>query len=89
MGAAGVLAACGGKLHCPHRAAAQTPQLKKSDHIYSWNDEFRTRLEAVYSEVESTSSDGTVTTLKDGTEIHWIINPTRTASISRNWTRPC
>lgn len=43
--------------------------------IYSWNDEFRTRLEAVYPEVESTSDDGTVTTLKDGTEIHWIINP--------------
>ena len=38
--------------------------------IYSWNDEFRTRLEAIYPEVESTSSDGTVTTLKDGTEIH-------------------
>ena len=43
--------------------------------IYSWNDEFRQRLEAVYSEVESTSKDGTVTTLKDGTEIHWVINP--------------
>lgn len=43
--------------------------------IYSWNDEFRTRLEAVYPEVESTSKDGTVTKLKDGTEIHWIINP--------------
>ena len=43
--------------------------------IYSWNDEFRERLEAIYPEVESTSKDGTVTTLKDGTEIHWIINP--------------
>lgn len=43
--------------------------------IYSWNDEFRERVEAVYSEVESTSDDGTVTTLKDGTEIHWIVNP--------------
>ena len=43
--------------------------------IYSWNDEFRQRLEAVYPEVESTSKDGTVTTLKDGTEIHWVINP--------------
>ena len=43
--------------------------------IYSWNDEFRTRLEAIYPEVEKTSADGTVTTLKDGTEIHWIINP--------------
>jgi hypothetical protein len=43
--------------------------------IYSWNDEFRQRLEAVYPEVESTSKDGSVTKLKDGTEIHWIINP--------------
>lgn len=43
--------------------------------IYSWNNEFRERVEAVYSEVAETSSDGTVTTLKDGTEIHWIINP--------------
>lgn len=43
--------------------------------IYSWNDEFRTRLEAVYPKVESTSADGTVTKLKDGTEIHWVINP--------------
>lgn len=43
--------------------------------IYSWNDEFRTRVEAVYSKVEKTSSDGTITTLKDGTEIHWIVNP--------------
>ena len=43
--------------------------------IYSWNDEFRQRVEAVYPEVEKTSDDGTVTTLKDGTEIHWIVNP--------------
>ncbi len=43
--------------------------------IYSWNDEFRQRLEAVYPEVKSTSKDGTVTKLKDGCEIHWIINP--------------
>ena len=43
--------------------------------IYSWNDEFRQRLEAIYPEVESTSKDGTVTKLKDGTEIHWIVNP--------------
>lgn len=43
--------------------------------IYSWNDEFRTRVDAVYPEVKETSKDGTVTILKDGTEIHWIINP--------------
>ncbi|MGO4938189.1 carbohydrate ABC transporter substrate-binding protein [Fundicoccus sp. Sow4_H7] len=43
--------------------------------IYSWNTEFRDRVTAVYSKVESTSDDGTVTKLTDGTEIHWIINP--------------
>ncbi|MRI85882.1 carbohydrate ABC transporter substrate-binding protein [Aerococcaceae bacterium WS4759] len=43
--------------------------------IYSWNTEFRDRVVAVYSKVESTSDDGTITTLKDGTEIHWNINP--------------
>ena len=43
--------------------------------IYSWNNEFKERVEAVYPEVQETSSDGTVTTLKDGTEIHWIVNP--------------
>ncbi len=43
--------------------------------IYSWNNEFRERVELVYPEVKETSSDGTVTTLNDGTEIHWIINP--------------
>ena len=32
-------------------------------------------IELVYSEVKETSADGTVTTLNDGTEIHWIINP--------------
>ena len=43
--------------------------------VYSWNDEFSKRVIAVYPEVKKTSKDGTVTTLNDGTEIHWIINP--------------
>lgn len=43
--------------------------------IYSWNDEFRERVEAIYPKVKDKSSDGTVTTLEDGTEIHWIVNP--------------
>ena len=36
---------------------------------------FRTRVEAVYPEVKETSKDGTITYLKDGTEIHWVVNP--------------
>ena len=43
--------------------------------IYSWNDEARERICAVYDRVVETSEDGTVTKLDDGTEIHWIVNP--------------
>ena len=74
-GAASVLAACGSNSTAASGSSAEASAEGKVINIYSWNDEFRTRLEAVYSEVASTSSDGTVTTLKDGTEIHWIINP--------------
>ena len=55
--------------------AASAADEGKVINIYSWNDEFRTRLEAIYPEVKETSKDGTVTTLNDGTEIHWVINP--------------
>ena len=75
VGAASVLAAGGGNSTAASGSGAEAAAEGKVINIYSWNDEFRTRLEAVYSEVASTSSDGTVTTLKDGTEIHWIINP--------------
>lgn len=66
---AGTLAGCG------NSGQSGTTGEGKVINIYSWNDEFRQRVEAVYPEVEKTSEDGTVTTLKDGTEIHWIINP--------------
>ena len=77
-GATGLLAACGGGDSTAASGSASGGSAAaegKVINIYSWNDEFRTRLEAVYPEVESTSADGTVTTLKDGTEIHWVINP--------------
>lgn len=43
--------------------------------IYSFNDELKNRITAVYSEIESTSDDGTTSTLKDGRIIKWVINP--------------
>lgn len=43
--------------------------------IYSFNEELRNRITAVYPEIVSTSNDKTESTLKDGTVIHWIINP--------------
>ena len=80
---ASLLAACGGNSAGSSAATGETGGDAAAAggtegaiiNIYSWNDEFRARLEAIYPEVESTSADGTVTTLKDGTEIHWIINP--------------
>lgn len=70
--AAGSLTGCGGS---NSGSAASGGEEGKVINIYSWNNEFKERVEAVYSEVAETSKDGTVTTLKDGTEIHWIINP--------------
>ncbi len=67
--AAGTLAGCG------NQAASGSGEEGKVINIYSWNNEFRERVELVYSEVKGTSADGTVTILNDGTEIHWIINP--------------
>lgn len=67
---AGVLAACSS-----NGGGSESAEEGKVINIYSWNDEFRQRVEAIYPEVKETSKDGTVTKLKDGTEIHWIINP--------------
>lgn len=75
--AAGALAGCGspsGTGSAEGNTETGTEEGKVIN-IYSWNDEFRQRVEAVYPEVKETSKDGTVTTLKDGTEIHWTINP--------------
>lgn len=77
---AGALAGCGSPAKSTggdSGAVEETTNVEEGKviNIYSWNDEFRQRVEAVYPEVEKTSDDGTVTTLKDGTEIHWIINP--------------
>lgn len=75
---AALLAGCGGSgsSQAAGDATANTASTEgQVINIYSWNDEFRTRLEAVYPEVDHTSDDGTVTYLKDGTEIHWVINP--------------
>lgn len=81
---AGTLAGCGNSSESAKSDAANVEEANAEVanaeegmiiNIYAWNDEFRERLEAVYPEVEKTSDDGTVTTLKDGTEIHWVINP--------------
>lgn len=68
--AVGCLAGCGGS-----KGSGGNGGEGKVINIYCWNNEFKERVEAVYPEVAETSKDGTVTKLKDGTEIHWIVNP--------------
>ena len=67
--AVGLLAGCGSKGENGGEASTEEG---KVINIYSWNDEFRERLEAVYPEVESTSKDGTVTCLLY-TSIAWVV----------------
>ena len=75
------LTACGGNSTGEGGKEAATSSYVSSEeegkviNIYCWNDEFRTRVEAVYDQVDHTSDDGTVTYLKDGCEIHWTVNP--------------
>lgn len=68
--AAGTMVGCSSK-----SSSSASGEEGKVINVYSWNDEFRQRVEAVYPEVKETSKDGSVTKLKDGSEIHWIINP--------------
>ena len=56
---------------------AQAEEEGKVINIYVWNDEWQNKFNANYPEVDSTSKDKSVTYLKDGTEVHWIINPNR------------
>lgn len=69
----GLVTGCGSKPTGGTESAAT--EEGKVINIYCWNNEFSDRVNAIYSEVKEVSDDGTVTTLNDGTEIHWIINP--------------
>lgn len=82
---AGVLSGCGGGdsedsskkggSSGGSSSSAENVEEGKVINIYSWNDEFFKRVNEVYDQVKKVSKDGTVTQLKDGTEIHWITNP--------------
>ena len=70
------LTGCGGNNgSTPDNAGNDASEEGKVINIYSFNEELRTRVTFVYPEIVETSEDGTVSKLKDGTEIHWIINP--------------
>lgn len=45
--------------------------------IYVWNEEFQGKFNENYPQVEQLSDDKSIAYLKDGTEVHWIVNPTQ------------
>ena len=74
----GVLAGCGSSSSKSGSSAKATVNNEKEGkviNIYVWNEEFQSRLNDYYSEVEKVSDDKSITYLKDGTEIHWTVNP--------------
>jgi multiple sugar transport system substrate-binding protein len=56
-------------------SAASTSQEGKVLNIWCWNDEFQSRFNAYYPEVQEVANDKSTTTLKDGTIVKWTINP--------------
>ncbi|MCR4732222.1 MAG: ABC transporter substrate-binding protein [Lachnospiraceae bacterium] len=73
----GVLAGCGSSSKSSDAKASSVNNEKEGKviNIYVWNEEFQSRLNDYYSEVEKVSDDKSITYLKDGTEIHWTVNP--------------
>lgn len=84
---AGSLAGCGSKASSGDNSDAANVEEGKVINIYSWNDEFRQRLESVYPEVESTSKDGSVTKLKMEQRFTGLLIQIRMVYISRNWMK--
>lgn len=50
---------------------------KGTINFYCWNDEFKTRLNKLYKEVDK--AEGSTTTLKNGTVIKWVQTPNQSA----------
>ncbi len=55
--------------------AEATTEEGKVLNIWCWNDEFQSRFNDYYPEVQEVAADKSTTTLKDGTIVKWTINP--------------
>ncbi len=54
--------------------AADTGSEGKVLNIWCWNDEFQSRFNDYYPDVQEVAADKSTTTLKDGTVVKWTIN---------------
>ena len=75
--ALGLLSGCGGGGSGGLLSGTQASDGGKVLNIYVWNEEFQGKFNENYPEVERLSNDKSVAYLKDGTEVHWIVNPTQ------------
>ena len=70
------LAGCGGSSGVSDSSKKEgSGDAGKTLNIWCWNDEFQSRFNDYYPEVEKVSKDKSTTTLKDGTVVKWTINP--------------
>lgn len=77
---AGALAGCGGSDSEQASGEAAATEVAAGEegavlNVWCWNDEFQSRFNDYYPEVESIAEDKSTTTLKDGTVVKWTINP--------------
>ena len=75
--ALGLLSGCGGGGGGGLLSGVQASDGGKVLNIYVWNEEFQGKFNENYPEVERLSNDKSIAYLKDGTEVHWIVNPTQ------------
>lgn len=87
--ALGLLSGCGGGGIAGLLSSVQAGDGGKILNIYVWNEEFQGKFNENCPQVERLSNDKSIAYLKDGTEVHWIVNPTQEASIRRSWMRRC
>ena len=72
-----LLSSCGGGGSGGLLSGTQASDGGKVLNIYVWNEEFQGKFNENYPEVERLSNDKSIAYLKDGTEVHWIVNPTQ------------
>jgi hypothetical protein len=58
-------------------ASSQSESEGKVLNIWCWNDEFQSRFNDYYPDVQTVAKDKSTTTLKDGTTVKWTINPNK------------
>lgn len=69
------LAACGQTAKETSGESEAAAEEGKVLNIWCWNEEFQSRFNDYYPEVEKVAKDKSTTTLKDGTIVKWTINP--------------